>query len=87
MVVKIQRKDPEVTGLHVGENNVLRCSPKQISSIEFQLDHLQIKYGLKPDSWQGEPVMIDPWLCAWLESRHIHAQLDRTPIPVALIPA
>ena len=86
MVVKTQSKGRGVTGLHVGANNVRRYFPKQVSSIELQLDHFQIECGLKPDFWQGEPEIFDPRLCAWLESRHMHAKLDRTAIPLAMIP-
>jgi hypothetical protein len=86
MVVKTQSKGRGVTGLHVGVNNVRRYFPKQISSIELQLDHLQIQCGLKPDFWQGEPEIFDPRLCAWLESRHLHAKPDRESILLAMIP-
>lgn len=86
MVVKTQSKGRGVTGLHVGVNNVRRYFPKNIVSIDLQLDHLQIQCGLKPDFWNGEPEIFDPRLCAWLESRHMHAQSDRTPIPLAMIP-
>ncbi len=86
MVVKTQSKGLGVTGLHVGVNNVRRYFPKNISSIELQLDHLQIECGLKPNFWHGEPDIFDPRLCAWLESRHMHAKPDRTPIPLAMIP-
>lgn len=86
MVVKTQSKGLGVTGLHVGASNVRRYFPKSISSIELQLDHLQIECGLKPDFWQGEPEIFDPRLCAWLESRHMHSKPDRAPIPLAMIP-
>ncbi len=86
MVVKTQSKGRGVTGLHVGANNVRRYFPKQVSSIELQLDHLQIECGLKPDFWQGEPEIFDPRLCAWLESRHMHAKVDRASVPLAMIP-
>jgi hypothetical protein len=86
MVVKTQSKGRGVTGLHVGMNNVRRYFPKHVSSIELQLDHLQIECGLKPDFWQNEPDIFDPRLCAWLESRHMHAKPDRASIPLAMIP-
>ena len=86
MVVKKQSRGIGVTGLHVGTSNVRRYFPKNISSIELQLEHLQIECGLKPDFWQGEPEIFDPRLCAWLESRHMHAKPDRTPIALAMIP-
>ena len=51
MVVKTQSKGRGVVGLHVGTNNVRRYFPKNVSSIELLLDHLQIECGLKPDFW------------------------------------
>lgn len=86
MVVKTQSKGRGVTGLHVGVNNVRRYFPKEIASIELQLDHLQIECGLKPGFWQGEPEIFDPRLCAWLESRHLHKKPDREAVPLAMIP-
>ena len=86
MVVKTQSKGLGVTGLHVGASNVRRYFPKNISSIELQLDHLQIQCGLNPNFWQGEPEIFDPRLCAWLEARHLHTKLARAPIPLAMIP-
>ena len=86
MVVKTQSKGLGVTVLHVGASNVRRYFPKIISSIELQLDHLQIECGLKPDFWRGEPEIFDPRLCAWLEARHMHTNLDRAPIPLSMIP-
>src|SRR5208337_58567 len=86
MVVKTQSRGLGITGLHVGAGNVRRYFPKNISSIELQLDHLQIECGLKPNFWRGEPEIFDPRLCAWLEARHMHAKPDRSPIPLAMIP-
>jgi hypothetical protein len=87
MVVKTQSKSRGVTGLHVGANNVRRYFPKNIAEIELQLDHLQIQCGLAPDFWKGEPEIHDPRLCAWLESKHMHGKRDRSPLPLAMIPA
>jgi hypothetical protein len=86
MVVKTQSKGRGVTGLHVGANNVRRYFPKNISVIELQLDHLQVQCGLDPDFWKGQPEIFDPRLCAWLESRHMHAKPDRASVPLAMIP-
>ncbi len=87
MVVKTHSKGRGVTGLHVGANNVRRYFPKSIAFIELQLDHLQIQCGLDPDFWQGQPEIHDPRLCAWLESKHLRNRPDRSPVPLALIPA
>jgi hypothetical protein len=87
MVVKAQSKGRGLSGLHVGTDNVRRYFPKNVSTIELQLDHLRIQCGLAPDFWQGQPEIYDPRLCAWLESKHMHTSRDRTPIPLAMIPA
>jgi hypothetical protein len=86
MVVKTRNKGLGVIGLHVGVNNVRRYFPERIEVIELQLDHLRIQCGLAPDFWQGAPDIYDPRLGAWLESRHLHGRLARTPIPLAMIP-
>ena len=86
MVVKTQSKGRGVTGLHVGMNNVRRYFPKGTRDIELQLGHLTIQCGLKPNFWDGEPEIYDPRLCAWLESKHLHGNRSRTPVPLAMIP-
>jgi hypothetical protein len=87
MVVKTQSKGRSLTGLSVGASNVRRYFPRNVAVIELQLDHLQIQCGLSPDFWQDQPEIHDPRLCAWLESKNFHARPDRTPIPMAMIPA
>ena len=87
MVVKTQCKGRSLTGLNVGISNVRRYFPKHVAVIELQLDHLQIQCGLEPDFWQDQPEIHDPRLCAWLESKNFHARPDRTPVPMAMIPA
>ena len=86
-MVKTQFKGRGVTGLHVGVANVRRYFPKHISSIELQLDHLQIQCGLNPDFWRDQPEIRDPRLCSWLESKNFHSRPDRTPAPMDMIPA
>ena len=83
MLVKTLCKGRGITGLNVGTNNAQRYFPKDVLAIELQLDHLQIQCNLAPDFWQGQPEIYDPRLCAWLESK----RLNRTPLPLAMIPA
>jgi hypothetical protein len=87
MVVKAQSKGRGLSGLLVGTDNVRRYFPKDVSSIELQLDHLRIQCGLAPDFWQGQPEIYDPRLCAWLETKHMHASRDRHPVTLAMVPA
>jgi hypothetical protein len=87
MVVTTQSKGRGVTGLNVGTSNAQRYFPKEVSSIEIQLDHLQIQCRLSPDFWKGQPEIYDPRLCAWLEAKHFHPRAGRPPVPLALIPS
>ena len=87
MVVKTQNKGHGVTALHVGSENVRRYFPEGTKNVELQLGHLRIQCGLKPDFWAGQPEIYDPRLCAWLESKNLHGPADRTPVPLAMIPA
>lgn len=77
MVVKTQLKGSEVTGLHVGVNNVRRYFPKGVSVIELQLDHLQIQCGLTPEFWKGEPEIHDARLCEWLDFKVVRSKAVR----------
>lgn len=86
MVVKAQSKGQGLSGIHVGSDNVRRYFPKDVSTIELQLDHLRIQCGLPPDFWKGQPEIYDPRLCAWLETKHMHASRNRTPVTLAMIP-
>jgi len=87
MVVKTHSKGHGLTGLHVGVSNVRRYFSSHVAVVELHLDHLQIQCGLAPDFWQDQPEIHDPRLCAWLESKHLHSSPDRSPIPLAMIPA
>ena len=87
MVVKAQSKGRGLSGLLVGSDNVRRYFPKDVSTIELQLDHLRIQCGLHPDFWQGQPEIYDPRLCAWLETKHMHASTNRNPVSLSMVPA
>ena len=87
MVVKTHCKARGVTGLFVGTQNVRRYFPKNVASIELQLDHLSIRCSLSPAFWENIPEIYDPRLCAWLESRHMHRQSSRNPVELDMIPA
>ena len=87
MVVKTQIKGCGVTGLRVGARNVRRYFPKNVSTIELQLDHLQIQCGLSPEFWTGEPEIHDPRLCEWLDFKIFHRVEGRTSLRLAMTPA
>jgi len=86
MVVKAQSKGRGVSGLYIGPANVRRNFPKHIAVIELQLDDLRIRCGLTPEFWLGKPEICDSRLCAWLETKHMNRNRDRTPVRLAMIP-
>jgi hypothetical protein len=86
MVVKSQCNGHRVTGLYVGVNNVRRYFPRNVASIDLQLDHLQIQCGLAPHFWNGQPEIHDPRLCEWLESKH-YREGYRNSVPLAMTPS
>jgi hypothetical protein len=86
MVVRTQSEGLEFTGLQIGANNVRRYFPKNMATIELQLDHLQIQCWLRPEFWRDQPEIRDPRLGAWLESKNFHERPSRDPIPLAMIP-
>jgi len=87
MIVTSQCSGHRVTGLCVGASNVRRYFPKQVSTIELQLDHLRIECALKPDFWNGHPEIDDPRLCLWLELKHFQRKECGSPMPFAMMPA
>ncbi len=87
MVVMAQCKGREVIGLMVGASNVRRYFPRNISTIELQLDHLLIECGLSSDFWRGQPEIHDPRLCIWLQSKYFNSKSCRAGIPLDLIPS
>ena len=86
MQVTIQRNGCSVTGLHVGATNVRRYFTRRVSTIELQLDHLQIECWLKPEFWQGDGEIHDPRLVAWLELKSSRGLPSRGPLLLSMIP-
>jgi hypothetical protein len=87
MVVKALCNGSEVSGLHVGLQNVRRYFPKNVKQVELQLDHLRIECGLQPNFWRSQPEIRDPRLSLWLKSKNHTQMVCRTPVPFAMIPA
>jgi hypothetical protein len=87
MLVTSQCNGNRVTGLYIGADNVRRYFPKKVSRIELQIDHLRIECDLTPHFWNGQPVIHDPRLCLWLESKQAQRAERRAPMPLAMTPA
>ena len=86
MVVGMQNRGCEIAGLEVGASNVRRYFPRDAATIELQLDHLQIQCLLGSEFWRDQPVIDDPRLGAWLESKNLHDRPMRDQVPMATIP-
>jgi hypothetical protein len=87
MVVKTQGKGSSITGLLIGMGNARRYFPKGVSSVELQLDHLQIQCELKREQWDGEATITDARLIAWLEAKHPNRRFECNGITLMLVPS
>jgi hypothetical protein len=92
MMVKALRVGNEVCGLRVGQSNVRRFFPRNITEIELQLDHLRIECGLPPGFWRADPEIHDPRLRLWLQSKNHekpwnHEKPCRTSILFTMVPS
>ena len=87
MVVNAKVRRHAMTGLHIGDGNVQRLFPPDVSAVDLELDHLRIVCTLGPEFWEGEPEIHDERLVSWLESKRMNGKLASTPAPVAMIPA
>jgi|SRR6516164_11074619 hypothetical protein len=86
MLVGIQQKSPDLTGLNIGADNVKRYFPKRNSSIDLRLDHLEIRCDLQPAFWKNEPQIFDPRLSAWLKAKNLDKSKRGADVVLALIP-
>jgi len=86
MVVKMQSNRRGVTGLHIGTRNVRRYFRHGQSTIELEMDHLQIQCRLEPSFWNGKPNISDPRLCAWLEAKGARENAYREGVSLSMIP-
>lgn len=86
MLVKVLGSGRVVTALHVGAGNVRQCFPKQIPSIEFELDHLRVECELARDFWKRQPEIRDCRLCLWLKFKFLRAGSVGISTLLAMIP-
>lgn len=86
MYVKTHAREDGTTGLLVGAANARRFFAEGTAAIEIELGSLQIQCDLGPQFWRDEPVIHDPRLNAWLESRNLHGRPWREPVPMTLVP-
>jgi hypothetical protein len=74
-------------GLHIGVSNVQEYFPRQVDSVELELDHLCIVCSLDSSFWEDRPEIHDLRLSTWLESKKLGGKIPAAPAPIALIPS
>jgi hypothetical protein len=87
MLVTAHYKGHSAIALRVGRRNAQRFLARSATSIELELDHLNIACGLPTDFWQGEAEIRDHRLFAWLESKHRPPRPSQTQIHLAMVPS
>lgn len=87
MLVRTQNKGREVLGLLVGINNARRYFSKEATTVDLELDHLQIQCDLGPEFWTSHPEILDSRLSAWLEQKNLRGESGSAPVPLAMIPS
>jgi len=90
MVVLTQFRHPGKNGpvgLHIGDLNVQQYFPRDVSTVELELDHLSIVCQLDPSFWEGQPEIRDFRLSSWLEAKRNSGKLGANPTPIAMIPS
>jgi hypothetical protein len=87
MVVRSQCNGHRITGLYVGLRNARRYFPRNLDSIDLEIDHLRIQCGLTPQFWDDDPQIHDSRLCEWLELKQFAKQGYRHSMPLAMIPS
>lgn len=87
MVVKTQKDERALTGLHIGRANARRYFRRRAQSIDLRLDDLQIQCTLSPDFWHGRPEIHDPRLSEWLEFKAGRSRPGREPMELTMVPS
>jgi hypothetical protein len=73
-------------GLHIGTANAKQYFPRDLESVELELDHLRIVCSLEASFWQDRPEIHDHRLSSWLEAKRNSGKLGTQASPVAMIP-
>lgn len=87
MIVRMRDKGNGVTSLHIGTRNVRRYFVKSISTVDLDLDSLQIRCELAQDFWNGHPEIVDPRLCSWLAAKDCSWKVSGKRMVLSLLPA
>jgi hypothetical protein len=89
MVVQTQEQQTGqsgAVGLHIGIANAKQYFPRELESIELELDHLRIVCPLEASFWQDRPEIHDHRLSSWLESKRNSGKLGPRAAAVVMIP-
>ena len=87
MIVKMQATGRGVTGLQIGSRNVKRYFTRSVSTVDLDLDHVQIQCELGQSFWRKQPEIADPRLCAWLTAKDSSCKADGSRVVLMMEPA
>ena len=87
MIVKMQATGRGVTGLQIGSRNVKRYFTRSVSTVDLDLDQVQIQCELGQSFWRKQPEIADPRLCAWLTAKDSSCKADGSRVVLMMEPA
>lgn len=87
MIVKMQERGQGITGLRIGARNVRRYFTKSVSTVDLDLESVQIRCELGEGFWQDQPEILDPRLCSWLTAKSAKSKVNGDDVVVLMVPA
>ena len=87
MIVKMLDGGRGVTSLRVGAYNVKKYFTKAVSTVDLDLESVQIRCDLSREFWRDQPEIADPRLCAWLTAKSSSWKSDGRELVLRMLPA
>jgi len=87
MIVRMQDRGRGVTSLRIGARNVKRYFTRSVSTVDFDLENVQIQCELGQDFWRDQPEIFDPRLCAWLTAKNSKWKAGGDRVVLVMVPA
>lgn len=77
MLVRLQNDGHSITGIRIRTSDARRHFPTSVKAVDLKLDHLRIRCDLKDSFWFNRPLISDPRLRLWLETKALWNNLSR----------
>ena len=85
MMVTIQNNGPSITGIRFNLADVRRHFPRNLESVEIELNDLHIRCELHARFWLDQPEITDPRLCSWIEEQLFELNLRGASVPLQMV--